>query len=159
MKHYFIINPVAGGKDRTEEISCTVKEAMKSAAPNDAFEIYVTKGPMDASRAVKEKASGGEELRIYACGGDGTLNECVNGAAGFENAAVTHYPTGTGNDFIKIFNFFPIHRNYFVSIAKTHLFSSFTNGNPVFYVFCRKILIAPDKQNSRIKNDGKNQIK
>ena len=42
-------------------------------------------------------------MRIYACGGDGTLNEAVNGAAGYGNAAVTNVPTGTGNDFLKIF--------------------------------------------------------
>jgi YegS/Rv2252/BmrU family lipid kinase len=40
---------------------------------------------------------------VYACGGDGTLNECVNGAAGYPHVAVTHYPTGTGNDFVKMF--------------------------------------------------------
>ena len=42
-------------------------------------------------------------MRIYACGGDGTLNEAVNGAAGYDNAAVTNVPKGTGNDFLKIF--------------------------------------------------------
>ncbi len=43
-------------------------------------------------------------VRLYACGGDGTLNEVVNGAAGHANAAVTHFPGGSGNDFIKIFS-------------------------------------------------------
>ena len=33
----------------------------------------------------------------------GTLNEVVNGAAGFDNAAVTCIPIGTGNDFLKNF--------------------------------------------------------
>ena len=42
-------------------------------------------------------------MRIYACGGDGTLNEVVNGAASFDNAAVTCVPKGTGNDFLKLF--------------------------------------------------------
>ncbi len=45
----------------------------------------------------------GEPVRIWACGGDGTLNEVVNGAAGFDNAAVTCVPKGTGNDFLKLF--------------------------------------------------------
>jgi len=43
------------------------------------------------------------ELRVYACGGDGTLNECVCGAAGKANVAVTHFPGGTGNDFVRCF--------------------------------------------------------
>ena len=41
---------------------------------------------------------------IHICDGDGTLNEVVNGAAGFANAAVTHFPGGSGNDAIKIFS-------------------------------------------------------
>ena len=45
----------------------------------------------------------GEPLRVYACGGDGTLNEVVNGAAGLDHVAVTNVPKGTGNDFLKIF--------------------------------------------------------
>lgn len=103
MKHLFVINPVAGAKDRTEEIQGIVKAAMAPKAPEDTYEIYVTKAPMDAVRFVRENAESGEALRVFACGGDGTLNECVNGAAGFLNAAVTHFPLGTGNDFIKIF--------------------------------------------------------
>ena len=43
-------------------------------------------------------------MRLYACGGDGTLNEVVSGAAGFKNAAVTVFSGGSGNDFVKIFN-------------------------------------------------------
>jgi len=102
MKHLFVINPVAGGSDKTEAVSRLIHSAMASK-PNDPYEIYVTKGPMDACRAIRERAADGEEMRVYACGGDGTLNECVNGAAGLPNVALTHYPMGTGNDFCKIF--------------------------------------------------------
>ena len=58
---------------------------------------------MDAVEKIRSTAANGEELRVYACGGDGTLNECVNGAAGLKIVAVTHFPCGTGNDFIKMF--------------------------------------------------------
>ena len=40
---------------------------------------------------------------MYACGGDGTLNEVVTGAADYENLSVTCMPMGSGNDFIKQF--------------------------------------------------------
>ena len=51
----------------------------------------------------RKLAETGEELRLYACGGDGTISEVANGIAGFSNAAMTAIPTGTGNDFLKNF--------------------------------------------------------
>jgi diacylglycerol kinase (ATP) len=102
MKHLFIINPVAGGTDKTETVSRLIHSAMDRRL-NEPYEIYVTKGPMDACAAIKKRALDGAEMRVYACGGDGTLNECVNGAAGLPNVALTHYPMGTGNDFCRIF--------------------------------------------------------
>ena len=45
----------------------------------------------------------GGELRFYACGGDGTANEVANGILGFDNAAMTMVPVGTGNDLLKNF--------------------------------------------------------
>lgn len=101
MRHLFVINPVAGKYDRSVEIIQKIKARMESAGFE--YECAVTKAPMDAAQIVHRAARTGEELRVYACGGDGTLNEAVNGAAGFKNAAVTHLPIGSGNDFIKMF--------------------------------------------------------
>ena len=59
---------------------------------------------MDACQKIAvESESAADMLYVYACGGDGTLNECANGAAKRANTAITHYPIGTGNDFIKTF--------------------------------------------------------
>ena len=102
MKHLFIVNPVAGGKDRHEYVAEQARLALEGSA--DAYEVYITTAPMDACAKIKAEAASGEELRVYACGGDGTLNEVVCGMAGFENAAVTHYPGGSGNDSIKVFS-------------------------------------------------------
>ena len=102
MKHLFIINPVSGGKrGRADEVVREVRSLAESM--NFAYEVYMTTGAMDACRKVAEEADRAGSLRVYACGGDGTLNECVNGAALRENVAVTHYPCGTGNDFIRTF--------------------------------------------------------
>lgn len=106
MKHLFIVNPVAG-KQKPEDKLRLIHEAMNrlptSMRRHDEFEIYVTSAPMDAVGKIRGEAVSGEDLRVYACGGDGTLNECVNGAAGLANVAVTHFPCGTGNDFIRMF--------------------------------------------------------
>lgn len=101
MKHLFIVNPVAGGSDKTGMVSDRVSEYFSGKEGN--FEIYTTRAPMDACEKIKYEADLSNELRVYACGGDGTLNECVCGAAGLPNVAVTCFPTGTGNDFIKTF--------------------------------------------------------
>ncbi len=102
MKHLFIINPVAGG--RKADILGTYN-AIESAMADreDDFEIYETVAPMDAAEKTKREAIRGQPLRVYACGGDGTLSECVHGAVGYSNVAVAHYPVGTGNDFIRTF--------------------------------------------------------
>ncbi len=101
MRHIFIINPVAGGKDRTEEVRAMAASAFAQAA--DSYEIYTTSAPLDATEKVRSLAASGEQVHVYACGGDGTFNECVNGAAGCENVAVAPVPIGTGNDFLRMF--------------------------------------------------------
>ena len=68
------------------------------------YEIAVSRAPGDCTRLAREAAQTGEEYRIYACGGDGTLNEVVCGAAGAGNVAVTAFSGGSGNDFIRIFS-------------------------------------------------------
>ena len=102
MKHLFIVNPAAGGSDKTEEVRAKVVSAF-AQRPEDEIEIYVTKAPMDATEKIRAEASDGKELRVYACGGDGTFNECAAGVLDRPNAAVCPFPTGTGNDFCRMF--------------------------------------------------------
>lgn len=97
MRHIFIINPTAGKKKSTRLLEENIR---KLDVP---WEIFLTRQTGDARRIAREAAESGEAVRLYACGGDGTLNEVVNGAAGYDNAAVTNVPIGTGNDFLKIF--------------------------------------------------------
>jgi len=101
MKHLFVVNPVAGDGRNIAEKTEEIRRAAQAHGLD--YEIYETVCRMDAAEKVKREAQLGHELRVYACGGDGTLNECVHGAAGFRNAAVTHFPCGTGNDFIRMF--------------------------------------------------------
>ena len=102
MKHLFIINPAAGSRDRTEHYR---KEIARVCDPKGLdYRIHVSAAPGDCRAAAIAAAQTGEEYRIYACGGDGTLNEVVSGVAGYPNAAVTAYQGGSGNDFIKIFD-------------------------------------------------------
>ena len=102
MRHLFIINPAAGSRDRTAEYSETIHKLCRERGLN--YEIRVSTAAGECRRIAREAAESGEELRLYACGGDGTLNEVVQGAAGHDNAAVTVFSGGSGNDFVKIFD-------------------------------------------------------
>ena len=112
MKHLFIINPAAGHRDRTQQYSEKIHAACLSRGLR--YGIALSAAPGDATRIAREAAQSGEEVRLYACGGDGTLNEVAAGAAGYPNAAVTVFAGGSGNDFIKNFDdpqaFFDIER-------------------------------------------------
>ncbi len=97
MKHLFIINPAAGKKDSTEILLSHIK------ALDLDTEMVLTAQAGDAERLAHRAIDRGEAMRIYACGGDGTLNEVVNAAADCDHVAITNVPKGTGNDFLKIF--------------------------------------------------------
>lgn len=102
MKHIFIVNPAAGKSDRTAEYRKMIEAAF---APRGlSYELLVSGAPGECRTLARQAAQSGEEVRLYACGGDGTLNEVVNGVVGYDNAAVTRFPGGSGNDTIKIFD-------------------------------------------------------
>ncbi len=102
MKHIFIINPAAGSRDRTADYSEKIHTACHDRGLS--YEILVSSAPGQCYALARQAAETGEEVRLYACGGDGTLNEVAAGAAGFPNAAVTVFSGGSGNDFVKIFS-------------------------------------------------------
>ena len=119
-KHVFILNPVAGqgkAKNLIEEILATGDEL------GQEVELYETKEMLDAEVAAKEIASKATEenpVRIYACGGDGTVNEILNGIVGYEHVELAVVPVGTGNDFIRSFGV----KNQFMNIKKQMLSES-----------------------------------
>lgn len=108
MKHLFIVNPAAGKKGSTK--------ALEDLLDGLSFEhkVVYTEGEGHARQITELAAAVKEPIRIYACGGDGTLNEVVNGAAGHNHVAVTCVPKGTGNDFLKVFG--PDYRKLFYDL-------------------------------------------
>lgn len=102
MKHLFIINPAAGSRDRSEAYRRQIERICGEKSLD--YQIRISEAPGHCTEIARQAAQTGEEYRIYACGGDGTLNEVVCGVAGYDNVAVTAYVGGSGNDFVKIFN-------------------------------------------------------
>ena len=101
MRHVFLINPNAGKAGVAHKAAQKIRESCEKLGLD--FEIVTTASPQDAKVRVRAYGHSGEEARVYACGGDGTLNQIVQAAAGHDNLAVTNLPMGTGNDFLKMF--------------------------------------------------------
>lgn len=95
MKTCVIVNPHAGSVGEIEVLRETLERRLPGAA------VHLTKQAGDARRIAREALASGAEL-IVAAGGDGTLNEVVNGlAADFGRARLGLLPLGTGNDFAR----------------------------------------------------------
>ena len=107
MKYLFIINPVAGQGKGIEQLKNRIHDAFRDLGiAEDNYEIHVSAAHEDAIRRAREfgESLNGEKGRVYACGGDGTVSEVVNGLFGFENVAFGVIPIGTGNDLIRNFS-------------------------------------------------------
>ena len=102
MKHLFIINPAAGSHNQTESYRKKIAQACEKRGLD--YSIRVSGAPGRCCKIAREAAQTGQAYRIYACGGDGTLNEVVSGAAGFPNVAVSVFSGGSGNDFARMFS-------------------------------------------------------
>lgn len=103
MKHIFIINPVAGGKDMSEEIRSEAEEICGQLGHECLFfivehegnEAQITEKVCDAFR--------GEKIRLYACGGSGTFQRVMEAAKRFKDVELAVYPCGFTNDILKCF--------------------------------------------------------
>lgn len=89
----FIINPKAGNKKGVELIP--------SLMNLDDTLIHVTKNKGEAISFLQEITKKYPNSIVYSVGGDGTLNEVVNGIYG-SNSKLHVVPFGSGNDYYKI---------------------------------------------------------
>lgn len=103
MKNYFIINPNAGRKRRKAALLGRIEQA--AAQTGLECEVYFTRSMSDGENFVRKicRENPDKVFRFFGCGGDGTLNEVVNGIYGFDNAVAGNVPLGTGNDFARAF--------------------------------------------------------
>jgi YegS/Rv2252/BmrU family lipid kinase len=94
MKHTMIIfNPTAGQAEAPERDLATAAEVWR--AQGWLVELQPTHAAGDATRLSREAAHKKYDL-VVAAGGDGTINEVINGLAGSETAMAT-LPLGTMN--------------------------------------------------------------
>lgn len=94
-KVLFIINPHSGQQVmRDDLLDCLDILCAAGFEPT----VHITQGPQDAERIVRDR--GMEYDRILCAGGDGTLDEVVNGMMSLTRCPPLGYiPAGTTNDF------------------------------------------------------------
>lgn len=94
MRTCIIVNPNAGSVEDLETLSERLGELPDAV-------VQRTEAAGDAERLAREAVRDGADL-VIAAGGDGTLNEVVNGLSDdFGKARLGLLPLGTGNDFAR----------------------------------------------------------
>jgi YegS/Rv2252/BmrU family lipid kinase len=91
-----IVNPTSRHTPKRDELDRKLDSLRHEG---HTFEIAETAGPGEAT-AIAAQAGVSGFSRVAACGGDGTLNEVLNGVLD-RGPAVALLPTGTGNVFAK----------------------------------------------------------
>lgn len=93
MRTLIVFNPTAG---HAEQLEAELEAAAQVWRQKGwTVELQPTSGPGDGCRLARQAATEGYDL-VVAAGGDGTINEVVNGLAGSQTALAT-LPLGTMN--------------------------------------------------------------
>ncbi len=96
-----ILNP-SSGTDKAPDFLPGINQALRERF--GMMEIVMTTGARDGEQAAVQAARDGCD-RVFVAGGDGTLNEVVNGllaADALDRVAIGLLPLGTGNDFARM---------------------------------------------------------
>ena len=102
MRHVFILNPMAGKNQSALALQEKI-DAYFLERPDMEYCIRLTDSVGAATRIAREESEKGN-VRLYACGGDGTLQETAFGIpAGAADVELTVIPCGSGNDFVRTF--------------------------------------------------------
>lgn len=100
MIHIFVLNPYAGRGSFAEELRTKLEriDGLK-------YFIFNTRNAGHETELVRKirKVFDDEELRIYCCGGSGTMRNIIDGIDDFSHIEVAFYPCGLTNDFLKVF--------------------------------------------------------
>lgn len=98
-KARLIYNPVSGNEQMTGNVAGILNTLEKAGYEASAYQTTVE--PLSAKKEATRAAVEGFDL-IVAAGGDGTINEVVNGVAPLENRPkMAIIPAGTTNDFAR----------------------------------------------------------
>lgn len=104
MIHVFIVNPYAGKKTFADDLRSRLADYSRTHR-NFKYFVFNTRYRGYETELTREicKCFENEKLRIYCCGGSGTLRHAINGVDDLEKREIAFYPCGLTNDFLKVF--------------------------------------------------------
>lgn len=100
MIHVFIINPFAGHQTFADDLRTRLSEYddLEYFVFNTRYEKYETELVKKILRVFE-----GEKLRVYCCGGSGTMRRMLNGFDDLSDVEIAFYPCGLTNDYLKVY--------------------------------------------------------
>ncbi len=98
MKYYFIVNKAS----KTGKAQIMWNELENELKLREVeYEAYFTEGPGHATALADMICSKEGKINLCVCGGDGTLNEALNGMKDFDRVDLCYFPLGSANDFAR----------------------------------------------------------
>lgn len=105
MRYCFIINPASGKPASKQGLEASIANAF-SKLSNEVSVLYTQRAGDIGELIASFCREHSEQIRIFVCGGDGTLCEAVNGIMRLpdkDRVSLGVVPVGTGNDFVRNF--------------------------------------------------------
>ena len=97
--YYFIVN-VGGGSGKAKKTWIKVRDELKRR--NVEYKAFRTKSPEHAGElAGKISKLSDDNIHMVVVGGDGTINEVLNGIKDFDRITFSVIPSGSANDFAR----------------------------------------------------------
>lgn len=97
-RYEFIINPQARS-GRGKKIWDQIEPELKRRKTN--YDVHITERKGQAGEIAAGLSGSGEQCTVVVVGGDGTVNEVINGIAFSENVILGYIPVGSSNDFAR----------------------------------------------------------
>ena len=99
---HIIYNPVSGQGQTTKALEKI--NGWATTQPEVKLIVHPTENVGHATSITRDLTSTGQPVTILVIGGDGSVNEVLNGINNFENTTFGILPFGSGNDFVKSLN-------------------------------------------------------
>ena len=97
-KFYFIVNThskTGGAAAEWAELESKLRELKID------YEAFITQHVHHATELARELTTSDEMINLIVCGGDGTVNEALNGIRDLSQVVFGHIPLGSANDFAR----------------------------------------------------------